>query len=95
MENLEISKVEKKQAATGTGATGFNFFDEEDSYSEPAEDECDYEHIEVDYIGKLRVQRERVVFWLCIDGEIGKVLLGKRTATWKGSGKNKSTSLRG
>lgn len=55
MENLEISKVEKKQAATG--ATGFNIFDEDDSYSEPAEEECDYDHIEVDYIGKLRVQR--------------------------------------
>ena len=85
MENLEISTVEKKQVSTG--GTGFHFFDE-DSYSEPAEEECDYDHIEVDYIGKLRVQRERVVYFLCVDGKIGKMLLGERRAAWQRSGEN-------
>ena len=67
MENLEISKVEKKQVQTGF--TGFDVFEDNDSYEDVNEDDYAYDHIEIDYVEKLRTQRERVNYTNIIDGK--------------------------
>ena len=56
-----------------TGTTGFEVFPEEDIFSE-ADEAAVYDHIEVDYLEKLRVQRERVSHILLLDGKTGAVL---------------------
>ena len=67
MEGFEFSRVEKKKG--GAMSTGFDFSCQDEAASEYEICLGDQIELEEDYITKLRVQRERVIFRSNLDGK--------------------------
>lgn len=64
MEGFQISGVERKRYLAAS--TGFDFFDESQADFDMDVGATDID-IEEDYLGKLKTQRERVLFLLIVD----------------------------